>query len=72
MLNVPDARIHAISEHHATIRFPDEVAILPLGSTVRIIPNHVCNTVNLADEVYIVQGGEIIDTWVVAARGANT
>ncbi len=72
LLNVPDARIHAISEHHATIRFPDEVAILPLGSTVRIIPNHVCNTVNLADDVCVVQGGEIVDTWVVAARGANT
>ncbi|MEO7348498.1 MAG: alanine racemase [Terrimesophilobacter sp.] len=72
LLEVPDARIHAISEHHATIRFPDDVAIPPLGSTVRVIPNHVCNTVNLAEEVSVVQGGEIIATWVVAARGANT
>lgn len=70
--DVPDARIHAISEHHATIRFPDEVAIPPLGSTVHVIPNHVCNTVNLADEVFVVHGGEIVDSWVVAARGANT
>lgn len=72
LLDVPEARIHALSEHHATIRFPDDVAIPLLGSTVRIIPNHVCNTVNLADQVSVVQQGSIIDTWAVSARGANT
>lgn len=72
LLDVPDARIHALSEHHATIRFPDGVPVPELGSTVRIIPNHVCNTVNLADEVVVVHNGAVIDAWAVAARGANT
>lgn len=72
LLDVPDARIHALSEHHATIRFPDDMAIPGLGSTVRIIPNHVCNTVNLADEVIIIRDGDVVDAWTVAARGANT
>ena len=72
VLGVPDARIHAISEHHATIRMPDDTAIPELGSTIRVIPNHVCNTVNLADEVFVMRDGVVIDAWVVAARGANT
>ncbi len=72
LLEVPDARIHAISEHHATIRFPEGMDVPALGGTVRLIPNHVCNTVNLADEVFVVSDGVIIDKWAVAARGANT
>ncbi len=72
LLEVPDARIHALSEHHATIRFPEGTEIPALGSTVRLVPNHVCNTVNLANEVFVVRGGTIVDEWAVAARGANT
>lgn len=72
LLDVPDARIHALSEHHATIRLPEGSVIPELGSTLRVIPNHVCNTVNLADEVVVVREGVVVDEWAVAARGANT
>lgn len=72
LLDVPDARIHALSEHHSTIRFPEGVELPDLGSTLRIVPNHVCNTVNLANEVFVVRAGVIIDEWAVAARGANS
>jgi D-serine deaminase-like pyridoxal phosphate-dependent protein len=72
VLGIPDARIHALSEHHATIRMPDDAAIPELGSTLQIIPNHVCITVNLADEVFVMRDGDVIDAWPVAARGANT
>lgn len=65
VLDAPDARIVALSEHHATIEWPGR---LPhLGSTIAIIPNHACNTVNLADEYTLSTGG----TWPVAARGRN-
>lgn len=72
VLDIPDARIHALSEHHATLRLPDGHAIPELGSILRLVPNHVCNTVNLADEVFVERDGDIVDTWVVAARGANS
>ncbi|MCC6269736.1 MAG: alanine racemase [Microbacteriaceae bacterium] len=72
VIDFPDARIHALSEHHATIRVPDDAAIPDLGSTLHVIPNHVCNTVNLADEVFVMRDGGVIDVWAVAARGANT
>lgn len=70
--DAPDARIVALSEHHATIRFPDGEPVPEPGSILRVIPNHVCAAVNLADELLVVQDGEIVDRWTVAARGANT
>jgi D-serine deaminase-like pyridoxal phosphate-dependent protein len=39
---------------------------------VRVVPNHVCNAVNLADDLHVVRNGELVDRWPVAARGANT
>jgi D-serine deaminase-like pyridoxal phosphate-dependent protein len=72
LLDFPDARVTALSEHHATIRFPDAAALPDLGSTLRIVPNHVCAAVNLADDLVVVQGDSVIDTWRVEARGANS
>lgn len=66
VLDAPDARVVALSEHHSTIEWPG--ALPPLGSRVLLVPNHVCNAVNLADEYHLVGGG----TWPVAARGRNS
>ncbi|GAA3891058.1 D-TA family PLP-dependent enzyme [Leifsonia kafniensis] len=67
----PDARIVAMSEHHATVRFLDNTPPPPRGTVVRVVPNHVCSAVNLADELFVVRNETVIDSWVVAARGAN-
>jgi D-serine deaminase-like pyridoxal phosphate-dependent protein len=67
----PDARIDALSEHHATVRFAKDAPLPELGSLVRVAPNHVCAAVNLADVVVVSAGGAIIDQWQVAARGRN-
>ncbi len=69
---IPDARIVALSEHHATIHLPEAATVPDLGSILTLIPNHVCSTVNLADELLVVQNGDVVDSWAVAARGANT
>ncbi|GIE30718.1 hypothetical protein Ait01nite_037630 [Actinoplanes italicus] len=68
----PDARIVALSEHHATVEMPPDVALPRLGDPLRIVPNHACAVVNLADELIVVADGRQVDRWVVAARGANT
>ena len=68
----PDARIVLLSEHHAKVTFPDQGPLPALGSVVRVAPNHVCAAVNLADELVVVQGGRVVDTWQVAARGRNS
>jgi len=65
VLGEPDARVVALSEHHSTISWPGPLPAL--GSRVLVVPNHVCNTVNLAGEYHLSSGG----TWPVAARGRN-
>jgi D-serine deaminase-like pyridoxal phosphate-dependent protein len=67
----PGARVVALSEHHATVSWPD--GPLPdLGATVAVAPNHVCAAVNLADDLVVVRAGAVSERWGVAARGANT
>jgi D-serine deaminase-like pyridoxal phosphate-dependent protein len=69
LLDYPDARITALSEHHATVTGAD----LPLGTRVRVVPNHVCAAVNLADEYFVARAEcrERRTVWRVDARGKN-
>jgi D-serine deaminase-like pyridoxal phosphate-dependent protein len=67
LLDFPDARITALSEHHATVVGID----LPLGARVRVVPNHVCTTVNLADEYQVRSPAGKLASWPVDARGRN-
>jgi len=71
----PGAKVVQLSEHHAVVQLPadlpDGVTAPRHGDRVAIIPNHVCNAVNLAHELVIVQQGKHVDTWPVTARGLN-
>ncbi|WP_411374595.1 D-TA family PLP-dependent enzyme [Arthrobacter sp. MPF02] len=71
LLDHPDARIAALSEHHATIEWPGPGPMPRVGERLRVVPNHVCLAVNLVDDVAVVSGGELLDRWMVAARGRN-
>jgi D-serine deaminase-like pyridoxal phosphate-dependent protein len=71
LLDYPAARVIALSEHHATVTFPEDAPLPELGSVVRAVPNHVCTAVNLADLLVITAGGAVLDQWPVAARGRN-
>lgn len=64
----PDARIVVLSEHHATVAWGSS-ALPALGSRVLVVPNHVCNTVNLADVLWLADGS---GSWPVDARGRNS
>ncbi|MFJ5958320.1 D-TA family PLP-dependent enzyme [Paenarthrobacter sp. NPDC092416] len=66
-----EARITALSEHHATVVWPDSEELPKLGQRLRVIPNHVCLAMNLVDEVTVVRDGAVVDRWNVAARGRN-
>jgi len=68
----PDARLSVLSEHHATVMWSGSSPLPELGAVLRVMPNHVCAAVNLADELVVVTGGTVVDRWRVAARGANT
>ncbi|WP_325599785.1 alanine racemase [Nocardioides sp.] len=71
VLGAPDGCVTALSEHHATVRWPDSGDMPALGEQIRLIPNHVCLTMNLVDEVAVVEDDAVVDRWVVAARGRN-
>ncbi len=58
------------SEEHGVVAVPPG-ASLPVGARVEIVPNHVCPVVNLFDEAVVVEGGEIVARWRVAARGLS-
>jgi D-serine deaminase-like pyridoxal phosphate-dependent protein len=58
------------SEEHGVVAVPPGAA-LEIGARVRIVPNHVCPVVNLFDEAFLVEGGEVVARWRVAARGLS-
>ena len=68
----PGSKVVQLSEHHAVVQLPEGVTTPRHGDRVAIIPNHVCNAVNLASELVIVREGAHVDSWPVAARGANS
>jgi D-serine deaminase-like pyridoxal phosphate-dependent protein len=42
---------------------------LPIGSRLRLIPNHSCVVANLADTYMVVRDDQVIDQWAIVARG---
>jgi D-serine deaminase-like pyridoxal phosphate-dependent protein len=52
------------------IEFPSGNSRLAVGDVVEIIPNHVCPTVNLQNEMFVVADDGSIETWNIIARGA--
>ena len=71
LIDHPEARITALSEHHATVECPAGGTLPPIGNRLRVVPNHVCLAINLADDVAVTRRGAFVDRWVVAARGKN-
>jgi D-serine deaminase-like pyridoxal phosphate-dependent protein len=56
----PDRRLVSLSQEHGIVR-----SFLPVGSRVRILPNHSCLTVACFDEYQVVRGGEVVDRWKI-------
>ena len=65
----PNVIISKLSEEHGVCEIPEGEEGFNVGDRVEVIPNHICPTVNLMDELLIARDGQIIDTWKVAARG---
>jgi D-serine deaminase-like pyridoxal phosphate-dependent protein len=65
----PGSIIDRLSEEHGVVVIPEDDPGFAIGERVEIIPNHICPSVNLLDELNIVRDGEVIDVWPIAARG---
>jgi len=55
-----------IHEEHLTLRTASKFRI---GDKIQFIPYHACTATNMFDQVHIVEGDSVSDTWPVAARG---
>lgn len=51
IVNLPEAVLERLTEEHGMIRVPEDHD-LKIGDTLEIIPNHICSTVNLHNDVY--------------------
>jgi D-serine deaminase-like pyridoxal phosphate-dependent protein len=54
-----------VHQEHGTVAVDDETWFerLPVGSLVRVLPNHACITCAAHDVYAVVQGGAVIDRW---------
>lgn len=63
-----DWKLIRLSEEHAVLALPEDAA-LPVGARLRVVANHICPVINLANEVTVVDDGAVVDHWSIKARG---
>jgi D-serine deaminase-like pyridoxal phosphate-dependent protein len=69
LLARPEVVVSSLSEEHGILDLSRTDWRPRVGDRVRIVPNHVCVSVNLQDALWAVRGAEIVDRWPVLARG---
>ena len=65
----PDAELEHLSEEHGHLNISRSTREYRVGERLAIIPNHVCSTVNMHNQIYGVRGERIEMVWEVAGRG---
>ncbi|HEX5726817.1 MAG TPA: alanine racemase, partial [Longimicrobiaceae bacterium] len=69
LLDRPEVVVKALSEEHGILDLSGTAWRPRVGERVRVVPNHVCVSVNLQERLHGVRGGEVVEAWDVAARG---
>jgi D-serine deaminase-like pyridoxal phosphate-dependent protein len=60
MRPLPGMRIVALSQEHGKIAAQGHV---PVGTRLRIVPNHSCLTAAMFEEYHVLDRGKVVDTW---------
>lgn len=63
------AQIERLSEEHGHVNITRSERRYKVGDRLSVIPNHVCTTVNMHDEIYGVRGEQVEAVWRVEGRG---
>ena len=63
------AGLVALSEEHGVIDLKGSDWRPRPGDLVRVVPNHVCVSVNLFEKLWQLRGDRIVGQWRVEARG---
>ena len=69
LLDRPEVTVKAMSEEHGLLDLSQTEWRPRIGDRVRIVPNHVCVSVNLHDTLWLERAGELVGSYAVAARG---
>jgi len=69
VMEAPDAPIVKLNEEHGHLDITQSRHNFHVGEVVTVIPNHVCATVNMHDEILTLRHGEAGGCWKIAARG---
>lgn len=68
LMNRPEVVVKAMSEEHGLLDISRTDWKPRVGERVRVVPNHVCVSVNLQERLWGVRGDDIVESWEVAAR----
>lgn len=71
LLDRPEVVVKAVSEEHGLLDLSATDWRPRVGERVRIVPNHVCVSVNLQERLVGVRGGEVVADWEIAGRGRS-
>jgi len=69
VVEAPDAPIIKLNEEHGHLDVTLSRHNFHVGEVLTVIPNHVCATVNMHDEIMTLRQGEAVGCWKIAARG---
>ena len=71
LLDRPEVVVKAVSEEHGLLDLSATDWRPRVGERVRVVPNHVCVSVNLQERLTGVRGGEVVADWEIAGRGRS-
>ena len=63
--------IETLYDEHAVLNSHELLTRARVGDKLEIIPSHICPTVNLYDEAYLVSQGEVLQKLPIACRGRS-
>ena len=69
LLDRPEVTVARLSEEHGILDLSRTDWRPRVGEHVRIVPNHVCVSVNLQPTVHGLRGGEVERSWLIRGRG---
>jgi D-serine deaminase-like pyridoxal phosphate-dependent protein len=69
IVEAPDASLIKLNEEHGHLDISGSNHRFHVGEVLTVIPNHVCTCVNMHDEVFVIRGEQVVDSWRVEARG---
>ncbi|MDQ3388960.1 MAG: D-TA family PLP-dependent enzyme, partial [Gemmatimonadota bacterium] len=69
LLARPEIVVGSVSEEHGILDLSASEWRPRPGDMVRVVPNHVCVSVNLQERLWGVDGDRVVESWEVAGRG---